>query len=680
MEKQSQSNPVTVESERVDDIPLLLGLIMKLGLPALLDKCLPTHGNWTGLSIGWLLTIWLSYILTEHDHRMNHVQDWVNKRTAVIQTVTGQQLRNTDFTDDRLAQALRYLSDTQDWQEVETQIAQQSIRVYQLPTETVRLDASVYQTSHHPDKSDLFKKGRTKSGSYDTQFKMMLGALDPLGLPLAVELVAGNQSDDPLYLPVWQRVHDILDKSGLLYVGDCKMAALLTRATIAKAGDYYLMPLPMNPTNKELLDQQIDRYLTGQVQAQEIRPAAENLADLAENSSSNLVDMHSKDLPPITLDEQIDTIAGGEIDKSYQDQPTESNLNQRGGKLEDLPPNQTNVKPDPQVEENAPIAIAFESVVNLEQEFEIEGQEQKEKFSWQERLVIVRSTSYQRAQEESFAKRLDRAEAALRALTPEPGRGRRQKKEEAALRQAAEEILAKYRVSEYFDLSYERQEKKRHIRGYKGKADRIETKVRYQIHVERKEEAIIRATKRLGWRLYSTNAPQERLSINEVVLSYRRQIVIEDKFSRLNKMNLTPLYVQRDDHAIGLVRLLTVALTIQVLMEFAIKRKLAEEKRKLSGIYAGQPNRSTARPSAERILYAFGGITLTLIGLTNQIQIAHLTALTTTQRQILRLLDLPESLYTQLADLKINSSSVLLGEQIVTILPTKEYFSATASA
>ena len=86
MEKQVQSNPVTVENERVDDIPLLLGLIMKLELPALIDRCLPTHGNWTGLSIGWLVSIWLSYILTEHDHRMNHVQDWVNQRTTVIET------------------------------------------------------------------------------------------------------------------------------------------------------------------------------------------------------------------------------------------------------------------------------------------------------------------------------------------------------------------------------------------------------------------------------------------------------------------------------------------------------------------------------------------------------------------------------------------------------------------
>ena len=222
--QETQESPITVVSERVDDVPLLLGLMMKLDLPTLIDQSLPVHGNWTGLSIGWLTTIWLSYVLTEHDHRMNHVRDWVNSRTTVIETVTGQTLRETDFTDDRLAIVLRYLSDTESWQKIESGMANRSIRVYQLPTETVRLDASVYQTTHDPQESELFKKGRTKKGNYEVQFKMMLATLEPLGYLLPVGLMAGNESDDPLYLPAWQRVRTILDKSGLLYVGDCKMA------------------------------------------------------------------------------------------------------------------------------------------------------------------------------------------------------------------------------------------------------------------------------------------------------------------------------------------------------------------------------------------------------------------------------------------------------------------------
>jgi len=55
--------------ERVDDIPLLIGLMQKLHLPEILDRHLGNHGNHQGLSNGWLATIWLAYILLEADHR-----------------------------------------------------------------------------------------------------------------------------------------------------------------------------------------------------------------------------------------------------------------------------------------------------------------------------------------------------------------------------------------------------------------------------------------------------------------------------------------------------------------------------------------------------------------------------------------------------------------------------------
>jgi hypothetical protein len=42
-----------------------------------------------------------------------------------------------------------------------------------------------------------------------------------------------------------RRVRILLGRAGLLYLGDCKMAALVTLAKLVEEGDYYLMPLPM---------------------------------------------------------------------------------------------------------------------------------------------------------------------------------------------------------------------------------------------------------------------------------------------------------------------------------------------------------------------------------------------------------------------------------------------------
>jgi transposase len=76
------------------------------------------------------------------------------------------------------------------------------------------------------------------------QLKLMAAAAQPTSQLIACDIVPGNSADDPLYLPLIHRLRSQLQRKGLLYAGDCKMAALETRADLADAGDYYLMPLP----------------------------------------------------------------------------------------------------------------------------------------------------------------------------------------------------------------------------------------------------------------------------------------------------------------------------------------------------------------------------------------------------------------------------------------------------
>src|SRR6478609_4487807 len=63
--------------ERVDDVPLLLGFLIKLKLPEILDRHYPPHPLHQGLSNGWLITVWIAYILSHADHRKSPVQEWV---------------------------------------------------------------------------------------------------------------------------------------------------------------------------------------------------------------------------------------------------------------------------------------------------------------------------------------------------------------------------------------------------------------------------------------------------------------------------------------------------------------------------------------------------------------------------------------------------------------------------
>src|SRR5215210_3588511 len=111
---------LTVITERVDDIPILLAHLIKMGLPELWDEHFPVHGNWQGLSLGWTTTVWLGHILSEGDQRLNQVQTWAEQRLDTLSRSTGQVLEALAWSDDRLARVLTRLSDDQAWQSFET--------------------------------------------------------------------------------------------------------------------------------------------------------------------------------------------------------------------------------------------------------------------------------------------------------------------------------------------------------------------------------------------------------------------------------------------------------------------------------------------------------------------------------------------------------------------------------
>src|SRR5438067_13602766 len=106
------SNIIT---ERVDDIPLLIEQMQRMSLPTLFDDHFPTHGNWTGLSLGWVSTIWLSSILSQGDHRVVHVGPWVSQRLYTLGATTGQLRTRVHSTGDRLEIVLRRLSGDKRW-------------------------------------------------------------------------------------------------------------------------------------------------------------------------------------------------------------------------------------------------------------------------------------------------------------------------------------------------------------------------------------------------------------------------------------------------------------------------------------------------------------------------------------------------------------------------------------
>src|SRR3954468_12426426 len=235
--------------ERVDDVPLLLGFLIQLKLPEVLDRHFPAHPLHQGLSNGWLITAWIAYILSRADHRKSPVQAWAQGLQHTLETTIGQAIRPVDFSDDRLTSVLKRLDADTAWNSLEGDLWQTHCDVYALPVERVRLDATTSCGYHTVTDDGLMQLGHSKDHRPDlAQFKLMAAVAEPTGFYLAGDLHPGNAADDPLYLPLYRRVRSMLGQTGLLYAGDCKMAALETRAEIAANQDFYLTRLPLTGT------------------------------------------------------------------------------------------------------------------------------------------------------------------------------------------------------------------------------------------------------------------------------------------------------------------------------------------------------------------------------------------------------------------------------------------------
>ena len=241
----------------------------------------------------------------------------------------------------------------------------------------------------------------------------------------------------------------------------------------------------------------------------------------------------------------------------------------------------------------------------------VTGQVDGKTISWTERRLVIRSINYAQAQEKSLNKRLKKAKTAIADLT----RSRSGYKCLTTLDSfcsAVNILLKQYDVEGLLEIDAVETTIEQHRRRYRYRPSRVETKQVLEVHVQNNEEALEAAIKRLGWRVYATNTPTERLSLNNAVLAYREEYIIERGFGRLKgkPLSLTPMYLQRDDHVTGLIRLLTIGLRVLTLLEFVVRSKLSETGTDIAGLYVGNPKRSTARPTAEALLRAFNYIDL----------------------------------------------------------------------
>ena len=223
--------------------------------------------------------------------------------------------------------------------------------------------------------------------------------------------------------------------------------------------------------------------------------------------------------------------------------------------------------------------------VHIADGFEVECVCSLEEWKWPERHLVVRSGSMADKQQRALQQRLVQAQQAIAELN-EAKRGRSRPQTLAQWPPALKKILERYRVQGLLTLHYQVSTAARQVRGYGPRPARSWLDHQIQVSAFVNERAVDKRSRSFGWRVYATNAPASELSLEQALLAYRDQFTQERSFGRLkNKpLSLSPMFLHREDHATGLVRLLSLALRVLTLLEFSVRHQLTQQQILLAGL------------------------------------------------------------------------------------------------
>jgi transposase len=563
------TSPLSITSEQINSLPLLYGILEDMGVAKTLDAHIRPHGHWQGASVGTLVTIWLCHILQARDHRLVSVREWAKERQQTLESLLGRPVRDTDCTDDRLANVLSMLGTSDVQAKLDVDLVSSWIQTYELPTERVRLDSTSVTVYHDTnDPQSLLQRGHSKDHRPDLpQFKAMLASLDPLGMPVCAQMIPGNRADDGLYVPAYEAAVSVLGRRDLLFVGDSKMAALGTRAHLADAQSAYLCSYRAPHLQSVELDRWIEEALLHQEQWQTIQSLDTATGELSVQAQ----------------------IYAWQRDQSW----------------------------------------FFESAYR--------------DYDWRERVLLVRSSSLQTRQCQRLQNSLQRLCEGLEMLRQPPKPGRKRYTSEADLTAVVEKMIAQADLTGIVAVRIDEQVLPDGSRRF------IVTRYFVNLAAWRARVA------RLGWLVYLSNTTSDQYSAMQLVEHYRHQPIQEAGFARLKSRNLhiRPVYLRDEQRLSGLLWLLCLALRVLTLVEYRVRTALSQQQTVLVGLNPASPRQATTRPTTERLIGAFGNITLTCLD-SGGGNFRHIPSLSPLQQQIVGLLGLPPDLYERLGSAAAN--------------------------
>src|SRR5712671_5899249 len=131
---------LVIITERVDDVALLIGQMVKMGFVEVLDRHLPRHWKQRGVSWGWTAVMWLTSILTEGDHRKVSVATYRKGMHQTLSRLTAQVIEPLDVRDHQLSPLLQHVRKPASCHRIAYDLNVRRIEVSPVPQAMIRWD------------------------------------------------------------------------------------------------------------------------------------------------------------------------------------------------------------------------------------------------------------------------------------------------------------------------------------------------------------------------------------------------------------------------------------------------------------------------------------------------------------------------------------------------------------
>jgi len=243
---------------------------------------------------------------------------------------------------------------------------------------------------------------------------------------------------------------------------------------------------------------------------------------------------------------------------------------------------------------------------------------------------------------------ISRAEHGLASLRLKLRSPRTRYRDEKKVARAVEKCLSEAGASRWIHVEIQPEERLVYVQETPGRPGpntryRKEVRARFDIVYRVNERAVAEAEKQDGVFPLVTN--DRELSSKEVLEIYKRQAQIEKRFSQLkSQFDVAPVFLKSVSRVVALLTLYYLALLVQALVERELRLAMKNERIESLPLY--HEDRECKAPTTRRIIDLFENIQVHELSSARAASpLRFATELSELQREVLRLLRVPESDY-----------------------------------